>query len=444
LTAVAALARADTRALTYAAPRAIIPRATGPMHDFERIYRDEYGRILATVIRLVGDFELAEDAVADAFAAAVEQWPRDGTPRSPRAWVVGVARHKAIDRIRRRSRFNERARELERIARSEPAADTSGDDGDAVPDERLSLIFTCCHPALAAEAQVALALRTLCGLSTEEIARAFLVPVPTMAQRLVRAKQKIRAARIPYEVPPPDQRRERLEAVMATIYLVFNEGYAATSGDALIRRELCAEAIRLARILCELMPAEPEPRGLLALMLLHDARRDTRVGAGGELVLLEDQDRSRWHRAQIEEGLALAGSAMIVRMPGAYALQAAIVAEHGRARSAADTDWRRIAELYAILARARPSPVVELNRAVAVAMADGPAAGLALIAEIEARGELADYHLRWAAKADLLRRLARFEEASRCYRRALELAGSEVERRFLLRRLAEVTARARD
>jgi RNA polymerase sigma-70 factor (ECF subfamily) len=392
------------------------------------------------VIRLVGDFHVAEEAVQEAFAVALERWPRDGEPRHPRAWLVATARHKAIDALRRAGRFREIQGELLREAEAEAGAGVElpepGDD--AIPDERLRLVFTCCHPALAREAQVALALRTLCGISTDEIARAFLVAPPAMAQRLVRAKRKIRDAGIPYEVPPPERLPERLEAVMVVIYLVFNEGYAATAGPALVRADLCREAIRLGRILAELLPGEPEPRGLLALMLLPAARRRARTSAAGELVLLDEQDRSLWDRAAIEEGLALAATALRAPEPGAYALQAAIAAEHARAARASDTDWRRIAELYAALLRARPSPVVELNRAVAVALADGPAAGLALVDELAARGELAGYHLLPATRADLLRRLGRRAEAAACYRLALDQVGTGPERRFLERRLAEM------
>jgi RNA polymerase sigma-70 factor (ECF subfamily) len=409
----------------------------GSIEDF---YRREHGRILSALIRAVGDFELAEDAVQEAFASAIEQWPREGTPDNPRAWIVSVARHKAIDRLRRQARFAERSDELRRLIETEREGAISTERDDAVPDERLSLIFTCCHPALAQEAQIALALRTLCGLRTEEIARAFLVPAATMAQRLVRAKRKIATAGIPYQTPSREHLSARMEAVMAVVYLVFNEGYSATAGSELIRRELAGEAIRLARIIVELMAQEPEPHGLLALMLLHDARRDARLDDKGEIVLLEDQDRSRWNREQIEEGLKEAGVAMETPQPGPYAIQAAIAAEHSRAARPRDTDWRRIADLYGMLMRKQPNPVVELNYAVAVAMDRGCDAGLEIISRIEERGALRDYHLMWAAKADLLRRLGRLAEAEGCYRRALELAGSEPERSFLRKRLSEVSS----
>jgi RNA polymerase sigma-70 factor (ECF subfamily) len=393
--------------------------------------------VLASVLHAIRDFSLAEDAVQEAFAVAFQRWPGDGWPSNPRAWLVATARHKAIDALRRARRLEEIRGELRHTVESTHVPEPPQRDA-SVPDERLRLIFTCCHPALALEAQVALALRTLCGLSTEEIARAFLVPTPTLAQRLVRAKRKIAAARIPYEVPPPEELPERLDAAMAVVYLVFNEGYSASRGDALLRADLSQEAIRLGRLLAEQLPGSAEVRGLLALMLLHDARRETRTTEDGELVLLEDQDRSRWNRAQIEEGLALAASAWTARPAGPYALQAAIAAEHARAPRADATDWRAIAGHYEALLRARPSPVIELNHAIAVAMADGPAAGLARVAEIERRGELAGYYLVAATEADLLRRLGRFTEAARSYRRALTSVGTEPERRYLERRLAEV------
>ena len=407
--------------------------------DITSIYREHYGRILASLIRALGNFELAEDALQDAFAAAVEQWPREGVPNNPAAWIASTARHKAIDKARRQSWFSERRDEIQRLIEFEMSSD-SDDRADAFPDERLRLIFTCCHPAINREAQIALSLRTLCGLTTEEIARAFLTPNATMAQRIVRAQRKIRAAGIPYEVPSGDAMPERLESAMAVIYLVFNEGYAASAGDEVVRKDLCAEAIRLARILAALMPHEHEARGLLALMLLHDSRRDTRADSNGDVILLEDQDRSRWDHRQIDEGLALVAEAIRGGAPGPYTIQAAIAAEHARAKCYDDIDWARIAQLYAMLLDLQPTPIIALNHAVAIAMAHGMPHGLALIEQLEASGELDDYYLMWAAKADLLRRMGSFIDAAAAYRRALEVVSNNADRRYLERRLKEVAS----
>jgi RNA polymerase sigma-70 factor (ECF subfamily) len=409
----------------------------------ERVFVQERGRILATLIRLLGDFDRAEDALASALEAALRQWPREGLPENPRAWLIRVARNKAADAARRQVRAERRALQAQDELRElkEEHDDGPGEDA-AVPDDRLRLIFTCCHPALPLESQVALTLRTLGGLSTEEVARAFLVPTATMAKRLVRAKDKIRVARIPYRVPDDDELPERLAAVMAVVYLVFNEGYAATSGDALVRRDLSAEAIRLGRLVCELVPKRSAPRGLLALMLLHDSRRDARISADGDIVLLQDQDRARWNRAEIDEGLALVEAALRTGPPDAYAIQAAIAALHARAASVADTDWAQIANLYTALHALGPSPVVGLNLAIAVGMSEGPASGLRLLDALATEGALAAFHLLPAARADMLRRLGRHAEAADAYRAALALVGNEPERHFLQGRLAASVAAA--
>ena len=402
----------------------------------ESVYRSESRRVFATLVRLLGDFDLAEEALHDAFRAALEQWPRDGVPDNPRAWLVSAGRFKAIDGIRRRARFTamDDVAELVEAIPDEAASP----DAESIEDDRLRLIFTCCHPALSADAQVALTLREVCGLTTEEIAQGFLSAPPTLAQRIVRAKAKIRDARIPYQVPEPDELPERLDSVLRVVYLVFNEGYSASSGGSLTRVDLSSEAIRLGRLLSELLP-EPEVLGLLALMLLQESRRAARASAAGDLVLLENQDRSLWNRAEIAEGSALVERALGTRRFGPYALQAAIAAVHAEAPSSAATDWAEIVGLYDVLLRIDPSPVVELNRAVAVAMRDGPEAGLALVEAILARGELDDYHLAHAARADLCRRLGRTAEARASYERALALARQGPERRFLERRLTELS-----
>ena len=399
------------------------------------IYRAESRRVFATLVRLLGDFDLAEEALHDAFRAALEQWPRDGIPANPRAWLVSAGRFKAIDGIRRHARFDSIEEHIEHV---ESVIDESATaDSEAIEDDRLRLIFTCCHPALAADAQVALTLREVCGLTTEEIAQAFLSTPPTLAQRIVRAKSKIRDARIPYQVPEAHELAERLGSVLRVIYLVFNEGYSASSGQSLTRVDLSGEAIRLGRLLVALLP-EPEAIGLLALMLLQESRRAARTSPTGALVLLNEQDRSLWNRDQITEGSALVEQALAGRRAGPYALQAALAAVHANAPSTEATDWDEIVGLYDVLLRVEPSPVVELNRAVAVAMRDGPEAGLAVIDAILDRGDLDDYHLAHAARADLCRRLGRISQARASYERAIALARQAPERQFLERRLAEL------
>ncbi|MCK8500439.1 RNA polymerase sigma factor [Myxococcus fulvus] len=409
----------------------------------EQTYRAEHGRIVAMLIGAMGgDFASAEEVVQESFEAALQQWPREGIPREPRAWLLRAARNKAVDRVRRGVRLGVRVDVLEVVARLEQelAATPSGEDWEAHPDDSLRLLFTCCHPALAVDVQVALALRTLCGLTTEEVARAFLVPPATMAQRLVRAQRKIRDARIPYVIPESDALGERTRGVLHAIYLLFSEGHSATQGTELVRVDLCEEALRLARLTCDLLPRHPEATSLLAMMLLHHSRRHVRVAQDGGLVLLDRQDRGRWDAANIAEGLALLDTALALGTFGPYTVQAAIAALHAEAKRPEDTDWEQIAALYERLAKLTPGPVVELNRAAAVAMAKGPAQGLVLVDDLESSGRLTEHHLLPAARAELLRRLGRRDEAVAAYRRALALVRTEPERRFLEERLREVLA----
>lgn len=428
------------------------PTAEAVRKAVDAVYRSESRRVLATLIRLLGDFDLAEEALSDAFAAAVQQWPRDGVPANPRAWLVSAGRFKAIDGLRRRARFDASVQKLAqelKVKEGEEASSVwtadgraagSGSDPHEVADDQLRLVFTCCHPALQPDAQVALTLREVCGLTTEEIAHAFLTSSPTLAQRIVRAKARIREERIPYEIPGREDLPDRLDAVLRVVYLVFNEGYSASFGASLTRQALSEEAIRLGRLILELLP-EPEVMGLLALMLLNESRRAARATAEGEIILLADQDRSLWNHALIEEGIGLVNRAFASRRIGPYTLQAAIAAVHAQAEDAEKTDWNRIVSLYDVLARADPSPIVNLNRAVAVAMRDGPAVGLELVEGILARGELADYQFAHAVRADFCRRLGRTEEARASYQRALSLTQQEPEQRFLRRRLEELAAR---
>ncbi len=405
----------------------------------EELYRTQSRQVLATLIRLLGDFDAAEEALHEAFTVAVEQWEREGIPANPRAWLVSTGRFKAIDGMRRRARFDASLEELARqLETATISLDAESLDEHSVEDDRLRLIFICCHPALTPEAQIAMTMREVCGLTTEEIARAFLTKPATIAQRIVRAKAKIRDAHIPYDVPPQEELPGRVDAVLRVVYLVFNEGYSASSGDAVTRHDLSGEAIRLARVLVQLLP-DPETIGLLALLLLQDSRRDARVSESGDVILLEDQDRTRWNRDFITEGAALVQRAFSMGEVGPYAIQSAIASIHAQAASAAATDWRRIVDLYDLLLKAEPSPVVELNRAVAVAMLHGPEAGLRLIDDLFARGELQTYHLAHAARADLCRRLGRTDDARRAYEQALGLTRQEPERRFLERRLLEVS-----